>query len=94
MLNSIRLLVEVLPTDDEVISTSLQSDFSDFEDAVQYNTAISGNASIIITRNPKDFGKSTIPVYTPSEFLQVPYWMNEPDTTVLNEPEVIYGNND
>ena len=90
MLNSLKLLVEVLPTDEDVISSSLQSDFSDFEDAVQYHTALYGNASFIITRNTKDFGQSTIPVYTPSEFLQIPYWINEPNPTVLNEPEVEY----
>ena len=93
MLNSFKLLVEVLPTDEDVISSSLQSDFSDFEDAVQYHTALYGNASFIITRNTKDFGQSTIPVYTPSEFLQIPYWINEPNPTVLNEPEVEYYTN-
>ena len=93
MLNSLKLLVEVLPTDEDVISSSLQSDFSDFEDAVQYHTALYGNASFIITRNTKDFGQSTIPVYTPSEFLQIPYWINEPNPTVLNEPEVEYYTN-
>lgn len=92
MLNSLKILVEVLPTDEDIISSSLQSDFSDFEDAVQYYTALNGNTSFVLTRNPKDFGKANIPVYTPSEFLQIPYWMNEPDTTVLNEPAVKYGN--
>ena len=93
MLNSLKLLVEVLPTDEDVISSALQSEFSDFEDAVQYHTALYGNASFIITRNTKDFGQSTIPVYTPSEFLQIPYWINEPIPTVLKEPEVEYYTN-
>lgn len=91
-LDILQNLVEVLPTDNEMISSAIHSEFTDFEDAVQYYTALNGNTSFILTRNPKDFGKANIPVYTPSEFLQIPYWMNEPDTTVLNEPAVKYGN--
>lgn len=35
--------------------------------------------------------KSEIPVYTPTEFLQIPYWMEDTGNTVLNEPEIQYG---
>ena len=91
MLISLQQLVEVLPTDDDVITLALKSDFLDFEDAVQYYTAVAGNASIIVTRNPKDFGKAAIPIYTPTEFLQMPYWLDESSHTILNEPEMPYG---
>lgn len=70
------------------ISQAIQSDFSDFEDAVQYHTALSGNIDAIITRNPKDYINSAIPVYTPSEFIQVPYWAEDTNKTVLNEPDL------
>ena len=83
-------LVEVLPTDDDIIRLALNSGFSDFEDAVQYYTASAGNASYIVTRNPKDFGKAVIPVYTPTEFLQIPYWLDESNHTILNDPEIPY----
>ena len=90
-LDVLQNLVEVLPTDDEMISSAIHSEFSDFEDAVQYYTALKGNSTMIITRNPKDFMKSEIPVYTPTEFLQIPYWMEDTGNTVLNEPEIQYG---
>lgn len=89
-LNDLQLLVEVLPTDNRIISASIHSNFKDFEDGVQYYTALAGNASIIITRNPKDFANSVIPVYTPTEFLEIPFWMDDSDTSVVNEPEVVY----
>ena len=61
-------------------------EFTDFEDAVQYYTALNGDCAIIVTRNPKDFRKSEIPVFTPSEFLSIPFWTNDMGDKFLNEP--------
>ncbi len=55
--------------DSKTINESLCSDFQDFEDAMQYHSALRANADIIITRNKKDFSASKIPVFTPQEFL-------------------------
>ena len=41
----------------------------DFEDAVQYRCAVQISADRIITRNPRHFANSNIPVVTPAEFL-------------------------
>lgn len=48
---------------------SISSKFGDFEDAMQYYSAIRENADCIITRNKKDFIESQIPVYEPDEFI-------------------------
>ena len=61
-------LVEVLPINDHIISLSLVSDFPDFEDAIQYYTAIKNGIALIITRNKKDFNQSNIPVLTATEY--------------------------
>lgn len=46
--------------------------FKDFEDAVQYLSAIHCGATCLVSRNPDHFPKSTdCPVLTPSEFLAV-----------------------
>jgi predicted nucleic acid-binding protein len=74
-----------------VLDKALSSSISDFEDAVQYFSSQSFVADCIITRNPKDFEKSSVPVYTPIEFLQMPYWMDTPNDQMLNEPDVRYG---
>lgn len=41
----------------------------DFEDALQYQTAIDADCDCIITRNEQDFGFSTIPVMSASKRL-------------------------
>ena len=68
-LKKYRILCEVSAIDELVIDKSLFSNFSDFEDAVQYYSAINANCDIIITRNEKDFKNSEIPVMSPKEFL-------------------------
>ena len=42
----------------------------DFEDALQYETALDGNCDCIITRNQKDFTFSKIPILSAEEFLK------------------------
>jgi predicted nucleic acid-binding protein len=64
------VLVEVLPLDDKVLELALVSDFKDFEDAIQYHTALENDIDIIITRNKKDFKNSKIPVLTAKEYLK------------------------
>ena len=44
--------------------------WDDYEDAVQSATAKRVHADCIITRNTKDFLKSSVPAFTPLEFLQ------------------------
>ena len=45
------------------------SQFNDFEDAMQYYTAVKAKADVIITRNGKDFAASKLPVMTATEYL-------------------------
>lgn len=54
---------------DKVIGKGLLSDFPDFENSLQYYSALESNCDIIITRNSKDFKKSDLPVLTPEEYL-------------------------
>lgn len=59
----------VTPIDSIIVEESMYSDFEDFEDAMQYYSALRGRADMIITRNKDDFEISEIPVYEPQEFL-------------------------
>jgi predicted nucleic acid-binding protein len=63
-------LVEVLPLDGKIISLSLASPLPDFEDAIQYYTALENNLECIITRNKKDFINILLPIMTAGEYLQ------------------------
>ncbi len=71
ILRKFKVLVEVLPMNDKIIDLSLESDFKDFKDAIQYHTAIENEVSIIITRNLKDFKTSAIPVLTAKEYIKM-----------------------
>ena len=71
ILRKIRLIVNILPLDDKIVGLALNDDsFSDFEDGLQYFTAIENNQNIIITRNLKDFKNSKLPAMTASQFLE------------------------
>ena len=70
ILAKFKVLVDVLPLDDKIIELALTSDQKDFEDAIQYYTAIENNTDIIITRNKKDFKKLNIPILTAKEYLK------------------------
>ena len=55
---------------DNIIEKGLSSNFSDFEDALQYHCALKADCNILITRNGKDFKESEIPVMTATEYLK------------------------
>ncbi len=65
-----KVLVTVLSMDDKILELALISDFKDFEDAIQYHTALENELDLIITRNKKDFKTSALPVLTAKEYLK------------------------
>lgn len=68
-LKKFRIICSVSIIDELNIDKSLLSDFEDFEDAVQYNSALFHDCKYIITRDKKGFKNSKITVMTPEEFL-------------------------
>ncbi|MFT5580886.1 MAG: putative nucleic acid-binding protein [Psychromonas sp.] len=70
ILRKFKVLVETLSLDDKVTELALSdNNFPDFEDGLQYYSAIENNIDIIISRNRKDFKNSKLPVMTGLEFL-------------------------
>ena len=56
--------------DDKIIELALSDEsFPDFEDGLQYYSAIENDIEIIITRNRKDFKNSKLPLLTAKEYL-------------------------
>jgi predicted nucleic acid-binding protein len=70
ILRKFKVLVTVLPLDDKIIDLALNSDFRDFEDAIQYYTAIENDQDLIITRNHQGFKESKLPVMNAGEFIK------------------------
>ena len=63
------MLVDVCQVDRNILSEALDSDFVDFEDAVQNAAAIESQIEIIVTRNKADYVTSPLTVLTPEEFV-------------------------
>jgi predicted nucleic acid-binding protein len=64
-------ITEILTTDKEIILKALNSNFKDFEDALQnYSAELNGLIDLIITRNVKDFKHSSLGVMTPDNYLK------------------------
>lgn len=70
LLRKLRIIVAVLPVTEKAVDLALNSDFSDFEDGLQYFTARENNIKIIITRNIKDYRGKEILVQTPEEYIK------------------------
>ena len=70
ILRKFKVLVETLSLDDKITELALSDDkFPDFEDGLQYYSALENRVDLIITRNKKDFKNSRIPVMTAKEYL-------------------------
>ncbi len=65
-----KLICSLSIMDDEVVEKAINSGFKDFEDAMQYFSAIATNCDVIITRNEKDFKNALIPVMDAESYLQ------------------------
>lgn len=63
-------LFELLDTAGMDCRKAISSDVSDYEDAVMVEAALCASMDCIVTRNIKDYTKSTLRVYAPADFLQ------------------------
>lgn len=68
-LRKLRLIINIIDSSEKTIDCALNSDFADFEDAIQCYTAQNHQISPIITRNIKDYKTAGILVQTPEIFL-------------------------
>lgn len=68
-LRKLRILLHIIDSSEAVVDKALNSDFSDFEDAIQYYTALEHGISVILTRNLRDYKKTSVIVQTPEAFL-------------------------
>jgi predicted nucleic acid-binding protein len=72
LLENLLEMVEVEPLTKRIIENSIKINFKDFEDAIQYNSALNyKKVDAIITRNTKDFKNSALPVLLPEEALKI-----------------------
>ena len=66
LISEIEELVGIQETNRKIIRKAIKSNFNDFEDAIQYFSALEiGTIDIITTRDLKDFKRSELPVLSP-----------------------------
>lgn len=65
-----KLLSDMSLMNDDIIEKALHSNFKDFEDAIQYYSAIESKCDVIITRNERDFKEALIPVMNAENYLK------------------------
>jgi len=70
IIRKFKVLVNSYSLNDKIVELALNDkNFKDFEDGIQYYTALEANCKVIVTRNTKDFKKSSLPVLRPNEYL-------------------------
>ncbi|MBI2932746.1 MAG: hypothetical protein HYY16_13950 [Planctomycetes bacterium] len=69
---AIRLLRDVFTPIDltaQLLNQAIDAGFQDFEDAIQYHSAVHARTECVITRNPDHFPRAPLSVFSPAEFL-------------------------
>ena len=69
-LRKLRLLMHIIAIEEQEIDLALNSPFSDFEDALQYYTAVRHNMDMLLTRNIKDYKEKVLIIQTPEQFIK------------------------
>ncbi|MCF6268787.1 MAG: PIN domain-containing protein [Melioribacteraceae bacterium] len=65
-------MTKIVGTTRKEIVQALRNNFKDYEDSIQYSTALTiDGLEAIITRNVKDYKNSEIAVYTPTNYLKM-----------------------
>ena len=69
MLTMLRDTFIPIALDEQILNQAMDAGFVDFEDAIQYFTALRAEAECIVTRNPSHFPRKNPAALTPAEFL-------------------------
>src|SRR3989304_5083810 len=70
-LRKLKLLFKVTRINENIIDRALASVFRDFEDAIQYYSALDSKAKYLVTRNKSDYIGEEVVVLTPQELLVI-----------------------
>ncbi|MFK0730830.1 MAG: type II toxin-antitoxin system VapC family toxin [Gloeotrichia echinulata GP01] len=70
LLNRMVTFCLVATVDQNTILMALNANFKDFEDAIQYSTAVINHFDAIITRNPRDFPVTVPRIITPEQLIE------------------------
>ena len=70
-IQKILALFQIADVNSTVLSMSINSSFTNFDDAVQYFSGKCSKVNGLVTRNIKDYKLATLPIYTPDELWSI-----------------------
>ena len=68
---ALRDIFTVVPLDARILNQSIDSALGDFEDAIQFHSAIRAGARHLVTRDPAHFATDVLTVVSPDEYLAI-----------------------
>lgn len=71
ILSKLFILFHLLDTTSLDCQKAISSEIDDYEDAIMVETAVRSQMDCIVTRNEKDYMKSSVKIYGPSDFLKL-----------------------
>ena len=70
ILRDLALIVDIIDLSGKIVRLALNDgNFQDFEDGLQYYSALENGMEVIITRNQKDFKHSKLPIMNVDQYL-------------------------
>jgi predicted nucleic acid-binding protein len=69
VLQRLKTLLTIVPINEHIIEIALFSSFKDFEDAIQYYSALESRLTYLITRNKNDYKESGLIICSAGEYL-------------------------
>ncbi len=69
-LNQLITFCQIATVNQAAITMAFTTNFKDFEDSIQYSTAVVNQLDAIITRNPQDFPIVTPRIITPDQLIE------------------------
>lgn len=69
-IKNLSTICQIATVDSSVVSMALNTNFKDFEDAIQYSTYVLNKLNVIVTRNTEDFPVGVIKILTPIQLIE------------------------
>ena len=69
-IRELRTVIGISPMDQSCIDLALAQPYRDFEDALQYQCAVTNSIAILVTRNERDYPRGDMEILSPVEFMR------------------------
>ncbi len=71
LIKRLLMVVSIVAVTEQEIRNALETGWRDFEDAVQYSVALLNEMEGLVTRNPRDYERADIVIWSPEQVLSV-----------------------